>query len=211
MSDAPPLLWVFAGPNGAGKTTLFNDMLRGDVPYINADEIARDLAPASGGIDVLRAGREAVRRRNSMLRGRESLSMETTLAGNSALAFMRAAKAVKYHISLAYIGLDSLELSRARIDDRVADGGHDVPHEVVMRRYPDSMNRLCDAMAIADSTMVFDNSMLDRRLLLLVEKGVSKFIANDRPVWFDKAVPERFRRLRPSATIAHVRSVSPIE
>ena len=51
-----PILWVIAGPNGAGKTTLFNDMLRGDVPYVNADEIAAELDPASGTIDVIRAG-----------------------------------------------------------------------------------------------------------------------------------------------------------
>ncbi len=54
------ILWVFAGPNGAGKTTLFNDMLRGEIPYINADEIAGELDPTSGGVDVIRAGRLAI-------------------------------------------------------------------------------------------------------------------------------------------------------
>ena len=59
------ILWVFAGPNGAGKTTLFNDMLRGDIPYVNADEIAIELDPASGSVDVIRAGWLAIKRRNA--------------------------------------------------------------------------------------------------------------------------------------------------
>ena len=189
-----PILWVFAGPNGAGKTTLFNDMLRSDVPYVNADEIALELDPASGGIDALRAGRLAVERRNAMIARGESLSIETTLSGNSALAFMRRAKESGYRISLAYVGIDTPELSRARIDERVVEGGHDVPQDAVIRRHPDSLRRLSAAMAIADSTLVFDNSGLERRLLLQVENGIAKFIGDGRPDWFDTAVPQHLRR-----------------
>lgn len=77
-----PILWVFAGPNGAGKTTLFNDMLSCDIPYINTDEIAVELDPASGSVDVIRAGRMSVERRNAMQARGDSLSIETTLSGS---------------------------------------------------------------------------------------------------------------------------------
>lgn len=184
----PPILWVFAGPNGAGKTTLFNDMLRGNIPHVNADEIARELDPASGGIDVIRAGRLAIERRNAMVDQCESLSIETTLSGSSALAFMRRAKAVGFRISLAYVGIDTPELSRARIDERVAEGGHDVPRDAVIRRHPDSLRRLAAAIEIADSTLVFDNSGLERRLLLQLEHRAVKFIDDDLPDWFERAV-----------------------
>ena len=195
-----PILWVFAGPNGAGKTTLFNDMLRGNVAHVNADEIAQELDPASGAIDAVRAGRLAIKRRNAMVDQRDSLSIETTLSGSSALAFMRRAKAAGYRISLAYVGIDTPELSRARIDERVTEGGHDVPQDAVVRRHPDSLRRLADAMAIADSTLVFDNSGLERRLLLQVEEGVAKFIDNGKPNWFDSAVPQHLRRFARGAT-----------
>ena len=160
------ILRVFAGSNGAGKTTLFNDMLRGASPYINADEIAKELDSTSGGIDVIRAGRLAIKRRNVLIDYGESLSTETTLSGSSALAFMRKAKAAGFHVSLAYIGIDTPELSRARIDERVAEGGHDVPQDAVLHRHPDSLRRLAIAMKLADSSLVFDNSGLERRLLL---------------------------------------------
>lgn len=188
------ILWVFAGPNGAGKTTLFNDMLRGDIPYINADEIATELDPASGGVEVIRAGRLAIERRNAMIAYGDSLSIETTLAGSSALAFMRKAKDAGFRVSLAYVGIDTPELSRARIDERVAEGGHDVPQDAVVRRHPDSLRRLATAMALADSTLVFDNSGLERRLLLHVEKGITKYIDDIRPDWFNAAVPDGIYR-----------------
>lgn len=188
------ILWVFAGPNGAGKTTLFNDMLRGDIPYINADEIATELDPASGGVEVIRAGRLAIERRNAMIAYGDSLSIETTLAGSSALAFMRKAKDAGFRVSLAYVGIDTPELSRARIDERVAEGGHDVPQDAVVRRHPDSLRRLATAMALADSTLVFDNSGLERRLLLHVEKGITKYIDDIRPDWFNASVPDGIYR-----------------
>ena len=189
-----PILWVFAGPNGAGKTTLFNDMLRGLTPYINADEIAIDLDPVSGRVDVIRAGRQAIKRRNAMIANGESLSIETTLAGNSPVTFMRKAKAAGFRFTLAYVGIDTPELSRARIDERVAEGGHDVPQDAVLRRHPDSLRRLSAAMELADSTLVFDNSGLERRLLLHVENGSVMYIDDSRPEWFEKAVPEAMRR-----------------
>ena len=189
-----PILWVFAGPNGAGKTTLFNDMLRGEIPYINADEIAGELDPTSGGVNVIRAGRLAIERRNAMIARGESLSIETTLSGSSALAFMRKAKDVGFQISLAYVGIDTPELSRARIDERVDEGGHDVPQDAVLRRHPDSLRRLGAAMGLADSTLVFDNSGLERRLLLHFENGNVKYIDDRRPEWFETAVREAMRR-----------------
>ena len=188
------ILWVFAGPNGAGKTTLFNDMLRGEIPYINADEIAGELDPTSGGVDAIRAGRLAIERRNAMIALGKSLSIETTLSGSSALAFMRKAKAAGFLISLAYVGIDTPELSRARIDERVAEGGHDVPQDAVLRRHPDSLRRLGAAMGLADSTLVFDNSGLERRLLLHFETGSVKYIDDCLPEWFETAVPEAMRR-----------------
>lgn len=196
-SLAPPILWVFAGPNGAGKTTLFNDMLRGDIPYVNADEIAHELDTASGIVDTLRAGRVAVERRKAMMKRHESLSIETTLAGNSALVFMWAAKEAGFHISLAYVGIDTPELSRSRIDDRVAEGGHDVPQAAVVRRHPASLKNLAVAMQIADSALVFDNSGLERRLLLQIEDGIVRLIDDERPSWFDMTVPEHLRRTQP--------------
>lgn len=189
-----PTLWVFAGPNGAGKTSIFDELMRGQLPFINADEIARDLDPVSGGIDVLRAGRLAVRRRNTALEQGNSLSIETTLSGSSALNFMRSARSRGYQVNLAYVGIDSPELSAERVTQRVSKGGHDVPLDVIARRYPDSMSRLGKALKLAHRAFIFDNSGERRRLLLIIEEGIARRIDPDLPAWSQHAVPPEFRR-----------------
>jgi predicted ABC-type ATPase len=168
-------------------------MLRGDIPFVNADEIAQTLEPTQAGLDVGKAGRLAVQRRNDLLARRESLSIETTLSGHSAIAFMQKAKAGGYRISLAYVGIDTPELSRTRVDVRVAKGGHDVPEDAIIRRHPDSLRRLRSAIAISDTILVFDNSGQERRLLLHIEEQEVRFIADDRPSWFYDSIPEELR------------------
>lgn len=107
---------------------------------------------------------------------------------------MRRAQAVGYQISLAYVGIDTPELSRARVDERVAE---EVPQAAIVRRHPDSLRRLGIPMSIADSTLVSDNSGLERRLLLHFEEDLARYINDNRPVWFDMAVPDHMRRFPP--------------
>lgn len=191
-----PTLWVFAGPNGAGKTSLFNQVLRGKIDFINADEIAREIAQVSGSIDVIRAGRLAIERRNRALASKVNLSIETTLSGNSAIMFMRHAKQVGYKIDLAYVGLDSADLSAERVEQRVALGGHDVPSDAISRRYPASMSNLETAIRLSDRAFIFDNSGEEGRLLLIIEDQMARWIEKDFPGWLEKSIPQEFRQFQ---------------
>lgn len=185
-----PALWVFAGPNGAGKTTLFKAIVEGTVPYVNADDIAVELDAPNGTTNIVRAGRIAVERRGLLLRDRENVSIETTLSGNSALSFMSRAAVLGYQITLIYVGIQSVELSAARVRDRVASGGHDVPDDAIVRRYPDSINRLAQALEIAHNAFIFDNSGEVRRLLLQRVEKATLAVEPNLPKWFRQAVPE---------------------
>jgi predicted ABC-type ATPase len=51
-----PQVIVIAGPNGAGKSTS-TPALVGDIPFVNADEIAKSLRPQLGQNINLQAGR----------------------------------------------------------------------------------------------------------------------------------------------------------
>lgn len=192
----PPKLWVLAGPNGAGKTSLFNEMLRGEIPFINADEIAVENSAPGQGLDVVEAGRIAVERRNQALARGDNFSIETTLSGTSAIRFMKRAKALGYKIDFAYVGLDSAEMSSDRVSLRVSEGGHDVPEEAIIRRYPDSLSKLEQAMRLADRAYIFDNSGRERQLLLIVEDQKAIWIELQLPNWVEEAVPEDLRRFR---------------
>jgi predicted ABC-type ATPase len=186
MASASPRLWVIAGPNGAGKSSLVTVRIGRRLPIVNPDDIARDLGGGPGVIAA--AGRQAIQDRGDFLNSRKSFGIETTLSGAGALAFMATCVAAGYRLMFIYVGVDDPVLSRARVIERVARGGHDVPASDVMRRYPDSMANLPRALAMAERAWVVDNSGLRRRLLLSLDRGRTRYRAAELPEWATKAV-----------------------
>ncbi len=136
-------LIVYAGPNGAGKSTL-RDTGEGDAVdvVIDADQIARELAAQTQGDTNWDAGRLAIQRFYQALEQGKSLSLESTLTGQSVLKRMADAKNAEYVVELRYIALESAELHVLRVRGRVARGGHDISPEDIRRRYLEERYRL---------------------------------------------------------------------
>lgn len=184
-----PELWVFAGPNGAGKSTLAARYVRGRVPVVNPDEIAKALPPGrDGGPDVLAAGRAAIYERDQHIAAGRSFAIETTLTGRGELALMARANDAGYAIRLYYVGLDDLALSVRRVATRVAAGGHDVPREDLFRRFDRSRGTLAEALRLAERAYVFDNSGLSRRLVLARMDGRTRVVSSRVPAWVSNAL-----------------------
>lgn len=197
-----PQLWVIAGPNGAGKTTLVTQRLADktildEFEVINPDVIAQSMPLIDGRLNERGAGEAAVRRRNLLVKQRASMAIETTLSGHSTLRFMRRAREAGYKNNLVYVGIDSPELSFARVQARVADGGHDVPTNALVRRHPDSLAKLSQALAMADRAFVIDNSERRRKLLMIREDDRLRYLDTDTPEWFKVAIPIELRRWPP--------------
>ena len=112
------------------------------------------------------------------------------MSGHSALQFMRAAKRGNYKITLVYVGLDSAKKSGLRVAERIARGGHSVPIDAIQWRYPDTMSKLSEAVAIADRAYILDNSGYRRRLLMITASGVVRFRAKLLPSWLTGALPD---------------------
>jgi len=167
------------------------------MPIINPDDIAAALPRrADGTLDELLAGREALRERERMLGSGRTFAIETTMSGNSSIRFMREAAGRGYALILVYVGIASAVLSLQRVRDRVAAGGHDVPIEAVMRRYPDTMAKLATALGLVDRAYIVDNSGLLRRFLIMAEDGRAMSVAVDLPKWAVSAVPAQFRKCK---------------
>ncbi|WP_010188955.1 AAA family ATPase [Sphingomonas sp. PAMC 26605] len=189
-----PQLWVFAGPNGAGKSTLADRFVRGRIPIVNPDNIARELPrTADGGLAELAAGKLALKERDARLRARETFAFETTLSGGTELKAMRDATAAGYKVNLVYVGVSDPAISMARVSERVRRGGHDVDDRAVARRYAASLRQLPEAMALADRTFVFDNGGRRHRLLLVRDDERVR-LASALPQWARSAIPSELRR-----------------
>jgi len=130
-------LYLIAGPNGSGKTTLANELVKEEkIPFLNADEIAKKRSDKLG----LKSGRILLRKLDERLSSGESVVLESTISGSYHNRIIARAKKEKYEIIFVYVFLDSVEQNLARIKQRVALGGHDVPECDVRHRYLRSIN-----------------------------------------------------------------------
>ncbi|MCL2102320.1 MAG: zeta toxin family protein [Fibromonadales bacterium] len=131
-----PTLYIIAGPNGSGKTTLAKEFIDVEnLPFLNADEIAKAINSQDISKAYMQAGREFFKRLNDFLAARKSVVMETTLSGKYHNRVIENFKKNGYEIELRFIFLDNPQICIDRIKNRVSKGGHDVPSEDVIRRF----------------------------------------------------------------------------
>lgn len=156
-------LYIIAGCNGAGKTTASKTILPKSLlvkEFVNADEIAKGLSPFNPEGVAIEAGRLMLRRIDDLLEMGESFSIETTLATKSYINLVRKAREKGYVVHLLFFWLDSIELAKRRVADRVANGGHNIPLPVIERRYKAGLKNLFKIfMNEVDIWILFDNSL----------------------------------------------------
>ncbi len=168
-------LYIIAGCNGAGKTTasfsVLPDMLNCR-EFVNADEIARGLSPFQPEKVSFEAGRIMLSRIKDLMKQKVDFAFETTLATKSYVPFIKEAKIKGYFVTLLYFWLSSPELAMDRVKTRVKSGGHDIPEEIIKRRYLRGMNNLSKLyLPICNYWMVIDNS---KSLIKFVAEGDDK-------------------------------------
>lgn len=178
--DARPIVVAVAGPNGAGKSTFYAAHLeRAGLRFVNADDLARELE-----LDAYDAAEVAKQVREVLLGQGESFAFETVFSDPSGdkLEFLTRASGRGYAVVLCFIGLDSPELSEERVAMRVLQGGHDVPTDKLLARYPRTLENLARAIHELPHVLVFDNSDLSQPFRRVAEFELGKAIALVRPL-----------------------------
>jgi predicted ABC-type ATPase len=157
--DARPIVVAVAGPNGAGKSTFYAVHLApAALRFVNADDLAREFD-----VDALEGARLANALRKTMLEQRESFVFETVFSDpvGDKVEFLREAAAEKgYTVVLCYIGIETVEISQERVAMRVLQGGHDVPDDKLVARFPRTQANLTRAIHSLPHVLVYDNSDL---------------------------------------------------
>ena len=156
------VFYLFAGVNGAGKSTLYNsESLNNDIKNtirINTDEIVREIGDWRNNSDQLKAAKMAINLRNECFLRGKSLNEETTLTGKSILKTIDRAKELGYELQLFYVGVNSPEIAKERIKNRVEKGGHYIENDVVEKRYYESLKNLKEIILKFDKVYLYDNS-----------------------------------------------------
>lgn len=188
---ARPQLWVLAGGNGAGKSTFYREFLqpRG-VAFVNADEIARAMAGADAVVAGYEASRVAAVLRERLAKERSSFCFETVFSHPSKVEFLGLAKALDYEIHLVIVHLENDRLNRARVAQRVSEGGHDVPPDKIVSRIPRTLANLKVAVTLCERVYALDNSRYDApfRRVFTYADGRLSVRADPLPHWAEELV-----------------------
>ena len=175
-------LYIIAGCNGAGKTTASFTILPEVLDckeFINADEIAKGLSPFQPESVAMQAGRIMLARMDELLQKGETFAFETTLATKSYKQKIEWAQANGYEVTLLFFWLDSPNMAKKRVAQRVAEGGHSIPSETIERRYHNGIaNLFAIYMDMVDICYIFDNSEGERTPIAKKYKGGKEIIYN---------------------------------
>lgn len=155
-------LYVIAGCNGAGKTTasftVLPEMLKCR-EFVNADEIAAGISPFNPEGVAIQAGRLMIDRIIQLLKDGETFAFETTLATRSYVKLIQQAKKRGYFVTLLFFSLSTSEQAQRRVAQRVSMGGHNIPEDVIVRRYEAGLQNLFQLyMPVCDYWTLYDNS-----------------------------------------------------
>jgi predicted ABC-type ATPase len=180
-----PLAIILAGHNGSGKSTMWRKRLSGQlcIPLVNADRMMLSILPepdSEGKLDqwaqylrdndlswmrVAQAGVQAFV--GHAMEAKVPFAMETVFSHwveqpdgtvHSKLDLIHDMQKAGYFVLLFFVGLTNVELSKGRVQTRVAEHGHDVEQDRLVRRFPKTQRAVREAVKIADAAIVTDNS-----------------------------------------------------
>ena len=182
-------LWILVGGNGAGKSTFYRLMLKPlGIPFINADQIAREIYPDDPEGNSYNAAKVAQQMRMEQVQAGNSFCFETVFSHPSKIDFLAHAKALGYQIILVLIHLEHSDINKARISQRVAEGGHHVPDEKVEVRIPRTLSHVKKAVPLCDQVRVLDNSHSESPFIpvLSIIHGQTARHLDPLPKWAEK-------------------------
>jgi predicted ABC-type ATPase len=152
---------IIAGPNGAGKTTFAREFLPTDAElpnFVNADLIAAGLSPFAPDLAAFKAGRIMLETIADYAKRGESFSFETTLSGLSYAQMIPLWRSSGYSVKLFFLSLPDVEMAIERVSIRVRQGGHNVPEDVIRRRFAHGLQNFERYKLLVDDWQLYDNS-----------------------------------------------------
>lgn len=146
---------IVGGVNGVGKSS-FTGVLKERTTdlgvIIDVDKITADL-----GGNALIGGKAALKKIRECITKRISFTQETTLSGYKTEETAKEVKDLGYHVRLFYVGLDTVDESLQRIKNRVKRGGHNIPHDNVVRRFEGRWEAVAKVLPYCDEAEFYDN------------------------------------------------------
>lgn len=198
-----PEFIVVAGPNGAGKSTLCSyyiqctsfdgDLLATKLRLEHPDWLDRWI---SGSVATI-----LEKQKIQSISNRENFAFETNFSTKLILNMIDDFKKADYKISLYYFGIDTLDDSLFRVNQRVISGGHNVPDEIVTFNFYESIKNVNNYLNLFDNiTFIDGNSEYGEIVALYIKKSEKFEIAKTDCNWFNEYFRDSFEKLNKKVT-----------
>ena len=188
-----PVFWLLAGPNGPGKSTLYRalvlqGLISAEAEFVNADLYEKAaLAHMTDPETRSTAAREwADARRAALLSEGRSFVSETVFSHPSKLELIEQARSAGFIVHLLVVAIDDPQRLVARVRQRVGEGGHDVPAQRIVQRYPRTLANLAQAVRRADIAMLYDSEDVrpgTHRMVALCRGSLTRVMHRPLPQW----------------------------
>ncbi len=192
-----PTVYIIAGPNGAGKTTFATKFLPDFVDcreFLNADLIAAGLSPFAPESQSIHAGKLMLLRIKELKEKRVNFGFETTLSGRSYFKLLQGMKTDGYRIELFFLWIPSEEIAVNRVANRVRQGGHHIPEQVIRRRYQSGILNLLNLYhSLLDSCWLYDASTLPPIVASRIKDGNTTIFHNNIHRQIEQSMKELIR------------------
>lgn len=176
---------IVAGVNGCGKSSL-TGVLRTEINNLGRIIDTDKITAACGG-NLIEGGKKAVALIDECLEKEICFTQETTLSGRKTLATIQRAIAKDYYIRLYYVGLDTMEESLLRIENRVKRGGHHINTDTVASRFRKRFDDLLAVLPYCNEATFYDN---DNGFVTVAKykNGELQAVGELRPNWLKELI-----------------------
>jgi predicted ABC-type ATPase len=191
---------VVAGPNGAGKSTLKDEFIRPGTYYFDGDIVFAHFANKYPllSAEQLEGGVAGTLEKliNEAIEKRKDFTFETNFSSDMATNITKKFKENNFIVNLIYVGIDSLNDCKNRVENRVAFGGHNVSDNQIEFNYHEGINRVAENLSLFDNIAFVDNMKVGRsKIVALSKKGMIKSIVDENCKWFNNHFKSPFEKL----------------
>lgn len=189
MSAKQPHIIILAGPNGAGKSTAAPVLLRDTFAvdeFVNADAIAQGLSAFAPEGVALEAGKIMLRRLRELAERRRNFAFETTLASRSFAPWIKKQREAGYQAHLLFLALPDVESAMRRVAARVSLGGHNIPADVIRRRFDAGLRNFFRLYAPVTTSWKLLDSTTPRYPVTIAEGKGMRDLRVTNSLWFER-------------------------
>ena len=210
MNYSKPTVLVISGPNGAGKSTYIQTMLPNEfagVLSFNRDEIRVEFENklyAEGiskkerlkmATDLMEA--KLVNEMKSAILKKEHFVLETPLSDPYYWTYINLFEDAGYNLQLNYLCLDTIEHCKARVQQRVSEGGHAVSPDTIKGVYNMNLFYLNSELSGFMRVELYDGTIIPT-LLCVIENSEVEFLIQEalKKKWIKNGLPNLYKMLR---------------